>query len=182
MAIGEIIGLINSNPRETLDKLIKRLLSDGSGGGDGGDKPGLNSSNEPFFVTDIATFGEEGFISDDGMCIVMSASPLLRKHKLAFEIFYRHVMQRNVNLGLIMSNLFDIDLTKDSSTLAEVALPLANKQELLKIGRVLNDIMNDVNSSKRSFMIGASFYITQTVELRYQDYKNKQITLYEMEI
>jgi len=35
MAIGEIIGLVNSNPRETLDKLINRKFADIPVGGDG---------------------------------------------------------------------------------------------------------------------------------------------------
>ena len=33
MAVGEIIGFINSNPRETLDKLIKRMFDETPMGG-----------------------------------------------------------------------------------------------------------------------------------------------------
>ena len=46
MALGEIIGLVNSNPRETLDKLINRKFADIPVGG------GLSVSVIPIELTD----------------------------------------------------------------------------------------------------------------------------------
>ena len=54
MAIGEIVGFVNSNPRETLDRLIKRMAQSGEFGGGG-----LNVEVINFTTSDIFPFVAE---------------------------------------------------------------------------------------------------------------------------
>ena len=62
MAIGEIIGLINSNPQETLDQLIKRMFTETPMGG------GLSVEVIPFTTAD--TFPYTAHIGTDCIAFV----------------------------------------------------------------------------------------------------------------